>query len=108
MALSMTFNELTEDLRQRGMQFFKDIEQKKVSGKIAAEFFFKYFFKRLQLMFEKEPEKLEIIAQYSFGNSCMFAVKNLFHVTAYLKSFDEIIVTEDFDRTAPRLTFDNI
>ncbi|MHA1359789.1 MAG: hypothetical protein ACTSRC_16870 [Candidatus Helarchaeota archaeon] len=108
MALSMTFNKLTPELRERGKRFFRDIEQKKVSGKIAAELFFKYFFKRLKIMFKDEPEKLDIISQYSLGKTCMFAVRHLFQVTAHLKSFDEIPVTDQFDRTAPQLTFDNI
>ncbi len=108
MALSMTFNPLTTDLRERGERFFKDIEQRKVSGKTAAEFFFKYFFKRLKIMFEGEPAKLDTISQHSLGKSCMFAVRHLFQVTAHLKSFDEIPVTDQFDRTAPQLTFDTI
>ena len=104
----MTFNELTPELRERGKRFFKAIEMKEISGKIAAEFFFSYFFQRLQIMFENEPEKLDIIASQSFGKKCMFAVQNLFQVTAFLKSYEEIPVAEAFDRTAPKLTFDNV
>ena len=104
----MTFNELTPGLRERGIRFFKAIERREVSGKIAAEFFFRYFFQRLLIMFEDAPEKLDIIAQYSFGNTCIFAVRNLFQVTAFLKSFKEIPVSEDFYRNAPKLTFDNV
>ncbi|MHA1267191.1 MAG: hypothetical protein ACTSRS_18275 [Candidatus Helarchaeota archaeon] len=108
MALSMTFNKLTPELRERGIQFFKAIEAKQISGTVAGEFFFRYFFQRLKIMFEDEPDKLDVIATHSLGKKCMFAVKNLFQVTAYLKSFDEIPVSEDFDRTAPKLTFDRI
>ena len=104
----MTFNELTPALRERGTRFFKAIENKSVSGTTAAQFFFRYFFQRLQIMFEDAPEKLDIIAQHSFDKTCMFAVKHLFRVTAHLKSFDEIPVDETFDRTAPQLTFDTV
>jgi hypothetical protein len=108
MALSMTFNQLTPELRERGIRFFKAIEKREITGQTAAHFFFLYFFKRLQLMFEGEPDKLEMISNHSFGKSCMFAVRNLFQVTAHLKSYDEIPVDESFDRNAPLLTFDNI
>ena len=108
MALSMTFNPLTPELRERGIRFFKAIEKREITGQTAAAFFFRYFFKRLQIMFETEPAKLELIASQSFGKSCMFAVRNLFHVTAHLKSYDEIPVDDSFDRNAPHLTFDNI
>ncbi len=104
----MTFNQLTPKLRERGIKFFEDIEKKIVTGKIAAEFFFRYFFQRMQIMFEGEPDKLDTIATHSLGKSCMFAVKGLFQVTAFLKAFDEIPVTENFDPKAPKLTFDNI
>ncbi len=104
----MTFNELTPELQERGKRFFKAIERKEISGQTAAEFFFRYFFQRLRIMFENEPEKLEMIATHSFGKKCMFAVRNLFQVTAFLKSYDEIPVDDSFDRTAPKLTFDSI
>lgn len=104
----MTFNELTPELRERGKNFFRAIEARKISGKTAAEFFFRYFFQRLQIMFKEEPEKLDMIANHSFGHKCMFAVRNLFQVTAFLKSYNEIPVDDSFDRTAPKLTFDNI
>ncbi len=104
----MTFNELTPELRERGLRFFKDIENKVVTGQTAAEFFFRYFFQRLKVMFADEPEKLDIITNNSFDSSCMFAVRGLFDVTVYLKSFDEIIVTEKFLPKTAKLTFDNI
>ena len=104
----MTFNELTPELRERGKRFFKAVEMKEISGKTAAAFFFRYFFQRLRIMFENEPEKLYIIENQSLGRNCIFAVRNLFQVTAFLKSFDEIPVDETFDRTAPKITFDSI
>lgn len=108
MALSMTFNGLTPELRERGIRFFQAIEKKEISGATAGEFFFRYFFQRLQIMFRDAPDKLETISEHSLGHKCMFGVKNLFQVTAHLKAFDEIPVSDEFDRTAPKLTFDNI
>jgi len=104
----MTFNPLTPELRERGIRFFKAIENQSVTGLIAAQFFFRYFFQRLKLMFKGEPDKIDYIAKNSMNRKCVLAVKNLFQVTVFLKSFDEIPVDEIPDYKAPKLTFEDI
>jgi len=110
LAVSMTFNELTPELRERGIQFFQAIENGSITGATAAQFFFRYFFQRLRLMFQDEPDKLDYIASESMNRKCMLAVKgkNAFQVTVFLKNFDEIPVDETPDYKAPKITFDNI
>jgi len=108
LAVSMTFNELTPELRERGIQFFQAIENKSITGLIAAQFFFRYFFQRLRLMFNGEPDKLEYIASNSMNRKCSLAVRGLFQVTVFLKTFDEILVDETPDYKIPKFTFDNI
>lgn len=108
MAVSMSFNPLTPELRERGIRFFKAIENKSVTGLIAAQFFFRYFFQRLKLMFKGESDKLDYIAKNSMNRTCVLAVKNLFQVTVFLKSFEEILVSETPDYKAPKLTFEDI
>ena len=108
MAVSMTFNPLTPAIRERGIRFFKAIENKSVTGLVAAQFFFRYFFQRLKLMFKGEPDKLDYIAKNSMNRKCVLAVKNLFQVTVFLKSFDEIPVDEIPDYKAPKLTFEDV
>jgi len=108
LAVSMTFNPLTPEIRERGIRFFKAIENKSVTGLIASQFFFRYFFQRLKIMFKGEPDKIDYIAKNSMNRKCVLAVKNLFQVTVFLKSFDEIPVDEIPDYKAPKLTFENI
>jgi len=108
MSADIRFPRLSEDLEHRVRRAIKSFVEKSLSDVQMVQFFFQYFFQRIELMYQDHSKVAQDINKALANQHFSIIVPKLVEVTVSTNSTFELSFIHGIDIKAPAITFDGL
>lgn len=105
MSMAIRFQSLPEELEKRVKLALGAIVEGNLTDIQAASFFFKYFFQRLNPMYNDTPKTAEIIQEAVKDQNVGLIVPKFIDVTMHINTITDLVFTNGVAFKTPSLTF---